>query len=444
MPFNGDWQPLAATADTPFSRYVLVQGWERPAPVTERPLRVLAVIASPAGLEAFGLDPIPPEERQSLHALLNELPDVAVTTLESGTTAPPTLNRIRAALAEAPHLVHFLCHGAATAGGTVLYLEDEAGGVEPARADRLLDAFAAVKTPPLLAFLAACETALRGRHDAFVPLGPALVERGVQAVVAMSDLVGINTARLFTRQFYARLLSHGLADLAMNEARALVQDEWDWGVPVLFCRIHDSQLVDFPAGRPIAELGGLAVTMDHALDMARQEEHGEHLVRALEQLLEGFEASFRKLVELGTGFRATGSDPATFQAKFDEFHLRFKEYYDLETFGDEQALLRQMMRLRAETLPRLRPLLDRETFESLKAELDRMQVNRAGLIQGFGEYLEPMNTAVEEIKALLDNGDIPGAVAKKREFEAQISPSLRRSKDLLGQISSGISKVQKA
>jgi hypothetical protein len=75
---------------------------------------------------------------------------VAVTFLESGTAAPPTVNALRSALADGYHLIHFLCHGAATEHGTVLYLEDGAGQVESAQADRLLDAFDLVKEPPLL------------------------------------------------------------------------------------------------------------------------------------------------------------------------------------------------------------------------------------------------------------------------------------------------------
>ena len=442
-PIDGDWLPLAAAAVTPFSRYVLAQDWDRPMPVTERPLRLLAVIASPSNLEEFGLDPIRAEERQALHGLLDALPDVAVTYLESGTATPPTVNALRAALAGGYHIVHFLCHGAATSRGTALYLEDDAGQVDVTKADRLLDAFDMVKTPPLLCFLAACESAARSRHDAFVPLGPALVERcGVPAVIAMSDLVGVDTARLFTSQFYARLLNHGLADLATNEARALVQDQWDWGVPVLFCRLNDSQLVDFPVGQAIAEIGSVATTMDRALEIARRQDHGEQLVRELEQLLAAFEASFRNLVQYGTEFRAVGSDPATFSEKFQPFYLSFKAYYDQETFDDEQALLREMMRLKAETLPKLRPLLDDKTYQQLKEELDQMAVNRAGLIQGFGEYLEPMNAVVDEIKTLLDAGDVKAAIARKLEFETQISPSLRRSKELLGQISAGIGAVQ--
>ncbi len=175
-----------------------------------------------------------------------------------------------------------------------------------------------------------------------------VTERPLRLLAVIASPSNVDTARLFTSQFYARLLNHGLADLATNEARALVQDQWNCGVPVLFCRLDDSQLVDFPAGRAIAEIGSVATTMDRTLEAARRQDHGEQLVRELEQLLAAFEASFRDLVQYGTEFRAVGSDPATFSEKFQPLYLSFKAYYDQETFDHEQALLREMMRLKAD------------------------------------------------------------------------------------------------
>ncbi len=251
-PLEGDWLPLGSTAACPFSRLVRPQSWDWEGfkPLTERPLRVLAVIASPADLTGYELDSILPAERLALHRVLDGLSDVSVTYLESGTADRPTLQALRGRLTRGYHIVHFLCHGAATPAGTVLYLEGDDGQVEPVEASRLIEAVKLCGTPPALVFLAACETAVRASHDAFVPLGPALVgPGGVAAVVAMTEQVGIETARLFTEQFYARLFSHGVVDLAVNEARALVQDDnWDWSAPVLFSRLDDNQLLDFPQG----------------------------------------------------------------------------------------------------------------------------------------------------------------------------------------------------
>lgn len=444
-PIDGAWLPLAASADTPFSRQVDAQGWARPGPVTERPLRVLAVIASPAGLDQFGLDAVAAAERQALHTLLDGLPGCAVRYLESGTAAPPTLDALRAALADGPHIVHVLCHGAAADAGAALFLERADGAVARVMADDLLDAVALAGRQPLLWFLAACESAAHGRADAFAPLAPALVERGgAMAALAMADRVGVDTARQFTAQFYGRLLRHGLVDLAANEARALVQGQWDWSVPTLLSRLGDGQLLDFPAGRPVAELGGVAATVGRALETARRQDHGQQLVAGLERILAAFEQSFRGLVRHGSDFRAVGADRATFAEQFQRFYLAFKEYYDLETFNDEQALLREMLRLRADLLPQLRPVLDAAAYQQLDDELQQMAVTRAGLITGFGDYLEPLNAAVDAIKGQLDRGDLDAAIAHKQRFETEISPSLRRSKALLAEIGASIGRVQAA
>lgn len=242
-PLGEEWHPLGSTASTPFSRFVPTQQWDRPTPVAQRPIRILAVIASPGNLGSYSLDPISDAERQAFHDTLDGLDDVAVTYLETGTANPPTLRLLRRVLAAGFHLAHFLCHGAITEAGTVLYLEDDAGTVAPVLADRLVRSFRVLAAPPLLCFLAACESAARQRSDAFVPLGPALIaDGGVQAVVAMGDRVGMETARLLVDQFYARLLEHDLVDVALNEARAYIQDQWDWGVPVLFSRLPENRL----------------------------------------------------------------------------------------------------------------------------------------------------------------------------------------------------------
>lgn len=243
-PYAESWQPLGSTAATPFSRYVAVRQWDRPAPIDSRPVRLLVVIASPADLDDWSLDAIEPDERTYLHELFDNLPDVEPVYLESGSDSPPTLAEIRKAVAGGCDLVHFLCHGGRTDAGTLLYLEDEDGNVDPVKSEQLVDLVRVAATQPACIFLAACESAARTRFDALAPLGPALVDAGgVHAAVAMTERVGVDTAQTYAAQFYNRLLEHGRVDQAVNEARALVQDEWDWGVPVLFMRVPDGRLL---------------------------------------------------------------------------------------------------------------------------------------------------------------------------------------------------------
>ncbi|HEX6861233.1 MAG TPA: SIR2 family protein, partial [Thermoanaerobaculia bacterium] len=98
-----------------------------------------------------------------------------------------------------------------------------------------------------LAFLACCQSATRSPADALRGLAPALVSAGVPAVVAMQDLVPVETARRFAAVFYGRLLVHGLADLAANEARSALLAAGLPGaaIPVAFLRLRNGRLLAF-------------------------------------------------------------------------------------------------------------------------------------------------------------------------------------------------------
>ena len=448
-PLSGEWHPLGSTATTPFSRYVPPQQWDRPAPVTERPLRLLAIIASPKNLDDFSLDSIPDAARQSLLNSLGKLSDVATTILESGTSGPPTLNEIRKALTHGCHIVHFLCHGSHTPGGTVLFLEREDGTVEPVQAARLVEAFKVLARPPLLCFLSACESAGRGRSDAFAPLAPMLVEDGgVQAVVAMTEKVGLRTAQQFSGQFYARLLTHGMIDLAMNESRAMVQDEWDWGVPVLFTRLPDNQLIDFPlAGiytHYLAHTDRAFSMAGEALAAARRQSDGMQMAQGLERLIKELSKSHKAVVEYASAFREIGNDPATFAGRFENFYYKFKKHYDSQDWVHEDTSCHEIRALSGQLLPEVRLLLDTGTFKQLEQELDLLGSADGQLIHFFRQFLEAMNTATEDIWTWVGSKDIAAAIDLKRSFEAQISPSFRRSKEMLAQMTSSLGHVKQA
>ena len=449
-PIAGEWQPLGSTAVTPFSRYIRPQQWDRPLPVTTRPLSMLVVIASPANLDSgFRLDPVSAEERAWLHHALDQIPDLSVTYLESGTPYPPTLNEIRKQLANGYHFVHFLCHGAKMPAGTGLFLEDDHGQVEPVDQTRLVQAFKVLNTPPVLVFLAACESAKRSREDAMLPLGPALVEDGgIQAVVAMTAKVGLKVAQVFSAQFYARLLNHGLVDLAVNESRALVQDDWDWGVPVLFSRLDDNQLIDFPIGQLysnyLSHTDTAFVAIDEALNAARLETHGEGLVNDLQDLVSELGKTHAVMVEVANNFRRTGRDPQDFGRRFEDFYYDFKAYYDNQTWVHETTSCQRIEKLKYKVLPKLSPLLDQAHFDQLRQELDLLGNADMDLVRYFGAYLNEMNRAVEDIWRLVEDGKIEEAIQAKRDFEAQISPSFQRSKEMFERMSSGIRGVQAA
>ncbi|MCC7107413.1 MAG: CHAT domain-containing protein [Chloroflexi bacterium] len=449
QPMGGGWQPVGTTATTPFSRYVPSPRWSRPPLVTERPLRMLAVVASPADLDAYGLDAIDQAERDAPRTSLVGLPDVALSWLETGTAARPTLEGLRRALAEGPHLVHILCHGAATANGSVLYLERADGTTDAVSVERLVSCFNTLTSPPLLCYLAACESARRGRADGLAALGPSLVaDGGLQAVIAMTARVGVPTARRFADQFYQRLLKHGVVDQAVNEARATVQESADWSVPVLLSRLQDNQLLDFPVGRiyteSLAHSDLVFATASQALAAAQRDDPGQQFVADLRQLIDELSKSHKVLVGVASDYRDVGDDPATFEKQFKAFYTKFKRYYDGQDWVQEDTSRHVVDELRGRVLPPLQTLLDSSTFAQVEHELRLLSNADGSLLDNFRAFLDSMDGAVEKVGGLLRNGDTEAAIEAKLDFEAQISPSARRSREMLGQMSASTARVQAA
>jgi hypothetical protein len=66
------------------------------------------------------------------------------------------------------------------------------------------------------------------------------------------------------------------------------------------------------------------------------------------------------------------------------------------------------------------------------------------LVDFFRKFLEALNTAVEGIWSRVGGKDIAGAIDLKRSFDAKISPSFRRSKEMLATMTRSLGQVQKA
>ncbi len=235
---------LAANAATPFSRYLpLDQPWGQV--VRERPIRVLALVSNPSDLAAHRLAPLDVErERRALEAACGEVGEGAVQV--EFLDPPVTLARFEDALRESYHVVHYVGHGmfSQRKGRAALVMEDDAGNVQLVQEQALRAMLARQRHRPDLIVLAACQSAQRSTVDAFRGLAPQLVRAGVPAVVAMQDTVAIATAREFSAAFYRRLLTHGLVDLAVNQARSLLltAQRPDAMMPVLFMRLKDGKL----------------------------------------------------------------------------------------------------------------------------------------------------------------------------------------------------------
>ncbi len=241
---------LAANAATPFSRYLpLEQPWGQV--VRERPIRVLTLVSNPADLEVYRLAPLDIErERCALEQACGEAGARAVHL--DFLDPPVTLARLEDALRTPYHVVHYIGHGTFSQkrGQAALYMQDDAGNVQVVQEQELRAMIARQHHRPDLIVLAACQSAQRSTIDAFRGLAPQLVRAGAPAVVAMQAAVSIVTARQFSAAFYRNLLTHGIVDLAVNQARSLLltAQRPDALMPVLFMRLKDGKLWEMRSG----------------------------------------------------------------------------------------------------------------------------------------------------------------------------------------------------
>ncbi len=239
-------QTLAADSATPFSRYPAGQ-WPPGEPISDRPLKVLVAIANPTDLKTYKLTPIFIEtERRIIEDAFSDLTtgQVKRTFLEQ----PITLPRLEAELKQGYHVLHIVAHGMFNKKRreAVLFLaDDDDNQVKRENEKKFAEMIDRQSQKPQLIFLASCQSASRDIADAFRGFAPKLINVGVPTVLAMQDVVPVETAREFTRTFYRQLFRHGQVDLASNEARAalLTGDFPGSSIPVLFSRLPDNQLL---------------------------------------------------------------------------------------------------------------------------------------------------------------------------------------------------------
>jgi hypothetical protein len=243
-------QDLAASMATPFSRY-LAGTWQPGSPILKRPLKILVAIANPDNLSEYDLAAIDLDKEWSLLQTATEGLDVELVQLPQ----PCTLSALEEALKEGCHILHFIGHGSYSQRRqqAQLYLADANNQVALVSetefaamlARQLADTEIQHDDKLRLVFLASCQTATRSPADAFRGFAPALVEAGVPAVLAMQDLVPIETAQTFSQMFYRKLLQDCQVDLASNEARSALLTAKLPGaaIPVLFMRLRSGELL---------------------------------------------------------------------------------------------------------------------------------------------------------------------------------------------------------
>lgn len=235
--------------DTPFSRSVAI-AWDLLPAVSERPLRVLSAVAAPSDLDVYSLPPI---DRAGEEAMLAEAITGADLVEHTALTGPCSLAAIEAALERGYHVLHLVAHGVARRDGEVaIFLERADGTVDRVDGAAFAAMLERLDRTLRLCVLMVCKSAARSPGNIRAGLAPKLLAAGVPAVLAMQDLMPIETGRAFTRAFYGQLWTSGDVDRAANRARATLLTARLGGsaVPVLYSALAGNHL--YLAGAPRA------------------------------------------------------------------------------------------------------------------------------------------------------------------------------------------------
>lgn len=204
------------------------------------PLRFVALLSSPNGLEPLKID----RERAVIEQSLS-----TVAAIEQEYYPRATIDQMLDAFGRPAHIFHFAGHGVfeqapgdrygSREGKGFLILEDEQRRPVALSAERL--ALALQSRGVRLAVLGGCQTGQRDGVNQWSGAAPALVRAGVPAVVGMQFRVYDANAIAFNRQFYQTLVAGHEIDTAITAGRLAImakggEDDRDWGVPVLYMR----------------------------------------------------------------------------------------------------------------------------------------------------------------------------------------------------------------
>jgi CHAT domain-containing protein len=234
---------LALSERTPVVRHLQVANPPKALPVAG-PLRVLAILSSPPGLDPLDID----TEWRVLQTELAALVDGGRLLLDR--LHRPTLAALHRYLrVHDVHVVHVVGHGDfdVRQQDGVLYLEDELGMPRPVSSAQL-GPHLHDHDPLRLVVLNACQTASSDRTDAFSGLAQGLVQQGVPAVVAMQVPISDGGAICFSRDFYTAIAATQPVDQALTGARKALWSDfgYEWATPVLFLRLDDGILFREP------------------------------------------------------------------------------------------------------------------------------------------------------------------------------------------------------
>jgi CHAT domain/WD domain, G-beta repeat len=228
---------------TPLVRYVEVFEPVRVLSV-EPPLRILAMIARPEGLDVLDVE----HEQRRLTEALSVLEGSGRVQLSW--VGGQTWWDLQAALdQDSWHIFHFIGHGGFDhqTGEGVLALSGEDGGVHRLAATDLALLLTEQRSLRMVV-LNSCDSAKASAVDRFSSTAAILMRRGVPAVVAMQYEISDEAAIAFSRGFYTAVAAQHPVELAVMRARRAIrlarQNTLEWATPVLYLRSFTGSLFD--------------------------------------------------------------------------------------------------------------------------------------------------------------------------------------------------------
>lgn len=249
---------IAQSTNTPVVRALDIDSALRPQKV-RLPLRILAMVSSPAGYPELDAD----AERRNLERALagpRQAGLVEVTWLDRATLGE--LGR-RIAEPDEIHVLHYIGHGAyneATESG-VLVLETPQGRAHDVSGEEV-GAMLQDETSLRLVVLNACEGARSSHVDPFSGVAASLVNFDIPAVIGMQFEITDDAAIAFSESLYTGLARGLPIDAALAPARRAIIGAMlatEFGTPVLFLRDGDAHLFDIAAAPRDVPLGPQAV-----------------------------------------------------------------------------------------------------------------------------------------------------------------------------------------
>lgn len=232
--------PLAATTDITFSRYqILSRASISPRNSSQTPalpLRILMVIAAPGDQESLELR----REAEHLRSELQErteTPLLDLTILEQ-----PGREELTYALEHGNyHIFHFSGHSNLGANGGNLFLVNNQNGLTETLSGNDLAGLLSNNGVQLVVFNS-CRGVYTAASEVTTTTGnltQSIVNRGVPAVLAMSERIPDNVALTLTRLFYRNLNQGYPIDLSLSRARQGLISTYGshqlyWALPVLY------------------------------------------------------------------------------------------------------------------------------------------------------------------------------------------------------------------